>query len=435
MSLEAPSPQDMQRRITALTRALQARTEDNTRLTIQLEEARMTIEALQAEIAELKKAPGVAAHTQHSAQAHAMMSATPTTTTSSSSSSASTGFTGPLAMLSLASAAHNSERTASTAQASAAQARRQHGRKRTRKRTCYRHTNSDASSSPTESDATSSDATSSDDETAHAPTPTTRGSSPSAALMSTPPPNCDAARFEVRQSSLPGSGLGVYTRHNITKGTRIIEYTGERLTYTQYCERYKVDRNGRPTMPCLYVVQAQHGVYIDASARNHANEACLINHVNRTWCLQNCELANTTTPAPDGSKAKRSAIVVIATRDIAAGEELFTHYGAQYWHGMPRNITARRQAIDVLVHDLTERIDEGDTSPTHPEHRALFTALQGTRQRYHERHDRQEQLAAARAQRAAMATPATAPSRRQPARSAHTTPHPAHTPQTPTPTP
>jgi uncharacterized protein len=407
-----PAP-DAQRRITALTRALQARTEEITNLTVQLEEARMEIETLNEEIAALRRQ--LNSTPTHTAPHTTMSPHAATPHRSGNSNNQPNGTSGTIATA----LAHTG-----FAQATSAAAHQALKAQHTRKRPRYRTQECSSSSNSSESDA---DATATDND-ASAPE---EDAPPLTLTTEERPRNYNTESYEVRTSSLPNCGLGVYTKHDIPKGTRIMEYTGKRLTHQEYCERYKVNAAGRPTVECLYVAQAGRGVYIDATDRDLANEACLINHVNRSWGLHNCDLKNATVPDPDNAHAKRSAVVVVATRDINAGEELFTQYGTQYWQGMPANIAHRRRKISKLVHELTDAIDKGATTPPHPSQSALFTLLQGIRQQYHERHDRREAAAKARADAAANAPPPPEPTRQQPKRTAHTTPYPAHLTPTP----
>ncbi len=110
--------------------------------------------------------------------------------------------------------------------------------------------------------------------------------------------------FEIRPSSIQGHGA--FASRRIRQGTRIIEYTGERLTPLQADTRYDDDRGERPRV-LLFTVDRR--TVIDAGAGG--NEARYFNHS----CEPNCEAV---------SENKR--VYLEALRTIAAGEELTYDY-------------------------------------------------------------------------------------------------------------
>jgi SET domain-containing protein len=88
-------------------------------------------------------------------------------------------------------------------------------------------------------------------------------------------------RFSVRKSSIHGRGVFALVR--IPKGTRIIEYRGERISQEEADERYSEEHANSPhTM--LFEVNDQ--IVIDATRRG--NSARWINHS----CAPNCEIAD-----------------------------------------------------------------------------------------------------------------------------------------------
>ena len=108
-------------------------------------------------------------------------------------------------------------------------------------------------------------------------------------------------------------GFGIFARTLILKGTRIIEYVGEKIT------KPEAERRG----PALINYAKKHhelgAVYLfelnkryDIDGHVPYNTAKYINHS----CEPNCEI-----------DIIRGHIWVIATRDISKGEELFYNYG------------------------------------------------------------------------------------------------------------
>jgi uncharacterized protein len=110
--------------------------------------------------------------------------------------------------------------------------------------------------------------------------------------------------FELRQSEIQGRG-GFATRP-IRKGTRIIEYLGERISHDEADKRYDDTGMGRHH---TFLFSIDTKTVIDAAV--NGNEARFINHS----CAPNCEAID-----------ERKRIYIEAIRDIAAGEELTYDY-------------------------------------------------------------------------------------------------------------
>jgi SET domain-containing protein len=107
----------------------------------------------------------------------------------------------------------------------------------------------------------------------------------------------------VRRS--PIAGKGAFARRPIPKGTRIIEYVGERISHAEADRRYPED--GEHPHVLLFIVDRR--TVIDAGVGGNA--ARFINHS----CDPNCEAV-----IEDGR------VFIEAIRDIAAGEELTYDY-------------------------------------------------------------------------------------------------------------
>ncbi|MCS6946181.1 MAG: SET domain-containing protein-lysine N-methyltransferase [Steroidobacteraceae bacterium] len=110
--------------------------------------------------------------------------------------------------------------------------------------------------------------------------------------------------IEVRKS--PIHGYGVFARRAIPKGTRIIEYIGERISHAEADRRY-ADHDVNDNHTFLFIVDRR--TVIDAGVGGNA--ARFINHS----CDGNCE------SVIDGGR-----VFIEAVRDIAPGEELGYDY-------------------------------------------------------------------------------------------------------------
>ena len=114
----------------------------------------------------------------------------------------------------------------------------------------------------------------------------------------------DRSPFEIRPS--PMQGLGAFATRAIASGTRLIEYTGERLTSAEADVRYP-DVIGERHHTFLFAIDDD--VVIDAAV--NGNDARFINHC----CDPNCDAV-----VEDGR------IWIETIRDVAPGEELAYDY-------------------------------------------------------------------------------------------------------------
>jgi hypothetical protein len=118
------------------------------------------------------------------------------------------------------------------------------------------------------------------------------------------PPIVSSPLVEVRNS--PVHGRGVFAAAPIPKGTRILEYLGDRISHDAADKRYE-DHDESDNHTFLFIVD-KHTV-IDAGVGG--NDARFINH----QCEGNCE-----------SVIENRRVFIDATRDIAPGQELGYDY-------------------------------------------------------------------------------------------------------------
>ena len=110
--------------------------------------------------------------------------------------------------------------------------------------------------------------------------------------------------FELRKSDI--QGRGAFATRRIRKGTRIIEYIGEKITSEEGDERYDDSAMGRHH---TFLFSLDNGYVIDAAVGG--NEARFINHS----CDPNCEAI-----------IEKGHIYIDALRTIHPGEELAYDY-------------------------------------------------------------------------------------------------------------
>ncbi len=114
-----------------------------------------------------------------------------------------------------------------------------------------------------------------------------------------------ARKIEVRDSGV--HGRGVYASAVIAAGARIIEYTGEVITWDEALRRHPHD----PSQPNhTFYFSIETGQVIDAL--HGGNDARWINHA----CQPNCE-----------AEERQGRVFIKALRELQPGEELFYDYG------------------------------------------------------------------------------------------------------------
>lgn len=114
--------------------------------------------------------------------------------------------------------------------------------------------------------------------------------------------------FEIRRSRI--QGRGAFALRTIRRGTRIIEYTGERISHDEADARYDDEHMERHH---TFLFTVDDDTVIDAAV--DGNEARFINHC----CEPNCEAVT-----EDGR------IFIYALRTIHPGEELTYDYAYEW---------------------------------------------------------------------------------------------------------
>lgn len=110
--------------------------------------------------------------------------------------------------------------------------------------------------------------------------------------------------FELRSSSI--QGRGAFATRTIRKGTRIIEYVGQRISWRTADKRYDDEKMNRHH---TFLFTIDDKTVIDAAV--NGNDSRFINHS----CAPNCEAIN-----------ERKRIFIEAIKTIPAGTELVYDY-------------------------------------------------------------------------------------------------------------
>ena len=122
--------------------------------------------------------------------------------------------------------------------------------------------------------------------------------------------------YKVRNSKI--HGRGVFAARRIRKGTKVIEYVGERVSHAEADRRYE-DKAPDDNHTFLFIVDGR--TVIDAGV--DGNEARFINHA----CDPNCETVT-----------EQRRIFIYATRTIQQGEELSYDYQIKRDPGDPEDM-------------------------------------------------------------------------------------------------
>jgi SET domain-containing protein len=124
------------------------------------------------------------------------------------------------------------------------------------------------------------------------------------------------AYARVRNSRIHGKG--VFALRRIRKGTKIMEYTGDRVSHAEADSRYE-DKDPNDNHTFLFIVDGR--TVIDAGVGG--NDARFINHS----CDPNCE-----------SEVQNRRVFIRALRSIEPGEELAYDYAIKRDGSDPKNV-------------------------------------------------------------------------------------------------
>jgi SET domain-containing protein len=132
----------------------------------------------------------------------------------------------------------------------------------------------------------------------------------------------------VKKSQIPGAGRGLFTDTLIKKDAKVIEYTGEIITWAEAEKRDDAGKGG-------YVFYITKYKCIDAFGEEKglaqfANDARGL--TRKKGCRNNSYYA---------VRNRRSYI--IASRNIKPGEEIFVWYGSDYWKEWLESFLAQKK--------------------------------------------------------------------------------------------
>lgn len=127
----------------------------------------------------------------------------------------------------------------------------------------------------------------------------------------------------VKKSTLPKAGKGLFTKRDIKKGERIVEYLGEIITEAELDRRAENDIYGY----AFYISKKKciDAYYTPEALARYANDAkgiVRIEGIKNNCCYE----------------IWKNRGWIKAEKNIKAGEEIFVSYGAEYWKDIRYNI-------------------------------------------------------------------------------------------------
>lgn len=126
----------------------------------------------------------------------------------------------------------------------------------------------------------------------------------------------------IKKSTLPNAGKGLFTDKFIKRGTRIVEYTGDIITYKQYDERVQKNRYG-------YLFYINKNRCIDA----YDHPEVLARYANDAKGISVKKgVLNNATYRIVGNKC-----YIYSFKNIEPHSEILIGYGADYWKDIRYN--------------------------------------------------------------------------------------------------
>ena len=126
-------------------------------------------------------------------------------------------------------------------------------------------------------------------------------------------------KFEIRHSSIPQAGMGIFAKEPISANQRIGHYQGELKT----SEQFEKMRDTTYTFEISKKVANRYKLfYIDAKNKRKSN---FLRYINGAKTSSQRRKINTT------AYQYKEKIFYKTTKAVKAGEELIIDYGDSYW--------------------------------------------------------------------------------------------------------
>ena len=141
----------------------------------------------------------------------------------------------------------------------------------------------------------------------------------------------------VKKSTIPGAGKGLFTKVDIPKDSRIVEYKGRITTWKEV--EWDSENKYIYTINPKHVIDARRTMKALARYANDAKGLTKLKGVNN-----NCIYVN------EGLKA-----YIESVKDIPAGSEILVAYGKEYWDVIRQNIKNEQREAKEKAAAKTKR--------------------------------------------------------------------------------
>jgi hypothetical protein len=121
----------------------------------------------------------------------------------------------------------------------------------------------------------------------------------------------------LKPSTLPNAGKGLFTKVEIPKGEKIVEYKGEIVTWKVCESRFQGDSGGY-----AFYVNAKHCIDAFDTPQHMARYANDARGLSRIKGVGNNSVYET---------MKDKKVFIVSTKKIPAFSEIFVSYGDEYW--------------------------------------------------------------------------------------------------------
>ena len=133
--------------------------------------------------------------------------------------------------------------------------------------------------------------------------------------------NCDATNcLEVRKSTIPNGGLGLFAKKKFAKGEKIIEYIGEYKNYDTQNDSSEVHKGH------TYCFEYKLGHCIDAADELVSSIARFANDSHSSGKKNNARFSVWF------KNKDKTHVFLKAKHTIKVGDEILVSYGKSYWN-------------------------------------------------------------------------------------------------------
>lgn len=129
----------------------------------------------------------------------------------------------------------------------------------------------------------------------------------------------DSRIVNVKKSTLPNAGLGLFALHDLKKGSHVAFYHGREIDDKEIHEIKEEER--------CYILQISRTVFVNAKEMN----SCFGRFANTLTRQNKVDFPTLSINAKFMCNNKNNTARIVATKNIPKGSEIFLSYGPRYW--------------------------------------------------------------------------------------------------------